>query len=487
MQYVAMNDASNRNALFISHANPEDNAFTLWLGARLAAAGYEVWADVLRLRGGHDWQRILEDALRNKARKVLFVGSPNGARKQGVRNEIQIAHNVGKRIEDAEFIIPLRVSRFDAPFLIAHAQYIDFESSWATGFAELLETLENTYRIPRSQDKITESVDHWRAVQLRHAKRIIEGEERLISNWLSITELPDTVAFYDFRAGISIDASTEKMSTCEWPLVPYHRGFLSFADLTDLEQHFGPELPLFRAARTSTADFLDAGWEEKRIERFDARNQFSNLVRQAFERLFRERGLQPYEMANEQYAWWANVETIPRKQFSFNWPDGLAGRRQLTGYSKTRGLYWHYGVSVRPRVFPHLHVKFVGRVIFSEDGERPIDSASRMHRLRRSFCRSWRNPKWRDMLLTFVHWLADDGNDALLVPVGANQTIAVRLPASSGWTPFAIATDDDDQVDVDSADELDVGDADDVDIDEEFLLHSSDGGSDFIVADEGDS
>jgi len=28
-----MGDAA-REALFISHANPEDNAFTLWLGAR---------------------------------------------------------------------------------------------------------------------------------------------------------------------------------------------------------------------------------------------------------------------------------------------------------------------------------------------------------------------------------------------------------------------------------------------------------------------
>jgi hypothetical protein len=50
---------SERQALFISHATPEDNAFTIWLGAKLAAAGYEVWADVLRLRGGDDWQRKL--------------------------------------------------------------------------------------------------------------------------------------------------------------------------------------------------------------------------------------------------------------------------------------------------------------------------------------------------------------------------------------------------------------------------------------------
>jgi TIR domain-containing protein len=76
-----------RVALFISHANPEDNTFTLWLGAKLAALGYEVWADILRIRGGQDWQRKLEDALRKRARKVLLVGTSRGTQKQGVRNE----------------------------------------------------------------------------------------------------------------------------------------------------------------------------------------------------------------------------------------------------------------------------------------------------------------------------------------------------------------------------------------------------------------
>jgi TIR domain len=56
-----------RQALFISHASPEDNAFTLWLGAKLAALGYEVFADVLRLKGGDDWERVLENAIREKA------------------------------------------------------------------------------------------------------------------------------------------------------------------------------------------------------------------------------------------------------------------------------------------------------------------------------------------------------------------------------------------------------------------------------------
>jgi hypothetical protein len=43
-------DVHARQALFISHAAPEDNAFTLWLGAKLSALGYEVFADVLAER-----------------------------------------------------------------------------------------------------------------------------------------------------------------------------------------------------------------------------------------------------------------------------------------------------------------------------------------------------------------------------------------------------------------------------------------------------
>jgi TIR domain len=104
-----------RQALFISHANPEDNAFTLWLGAKLAALGYEVFADVLRLKGGDDWERILENAIREKAAKFLLVATPHGVQKQGVRNEITIATQTAKRIKEEAFIVPLRLAAFECP------------------------------------------------------------------------------------------------------------------------------------------------------------------------------------------------------------------------------------------------------------------------------------------------------------------------------------------------------------------------------------
>jgi hypothetical protein len=103
---------ATRDAIFISHATPEDNAFTLWLGGRLTALGYHVFADVLRLKGGDDWERILEDAIRNKAKRFLLVATPGGVQKQGVRNEITIAIETAKRIKEDGFIVPLRLAAY---------------------------------------------------------------------------------------------------------------------------------------------------------------------------------------------------------------------------------------------------------------------------------------------------------------------------------------------------------------------------------------
>src|SRR5215216_2260138 len=135
-----------REALFISHAKPEDNAFARWLGAKLAAMGYEVWADVMRLHGGADWSRELEVALRLRAAKVLLVCTPSAMAKQGVWNEIEIAAQLSQQFRDPEFIIPLRLQHFEAHFQIAQLQYVDFTNGWGVGLMELVELLSTLKR-----------------------------------------------------------------------------------------------------------------------------------------------------------------------------------------------------------------------------------------------------------------------------------------------------------------------------------------------------
>ncbi len=267
---------TERTALFISHATPEDNVFTLWLGAKLSAAGYEVWADVLKLVAGQDWQRILEEALRNCACKVLMVGTAVAVEKQGVRNEIQIATDIAKAIKDKEYIIPLRLEEYNAPFLIVHAQRIDFSKSWAAGLKELLEVLE-TYNVPKA---LTENAAFWRAVQLLHGKEPVQIEENLISNWLKFKSLPAEVHHYDFRFGISSVAKGRLLKDFSIPLIAKDGiGFISFADYPSLQGEM-PEYPITLKGSIKTEEFIESGWPALGIERRDARNHFSDMMRQ---------------------------------------------------------------------------------------------------------------------------------------------------------------------------------------------------------------
>lgn len=209
-----------RDTLFISHANPEDNQFALWLGSKLSAMGYRTWADILELRGGQDWQRELEHVIRNRAKKILFVGTAKGAQKQGVRNELQIAADVAKRTGDDAFIVPLRLEHFEAPFVVAHAQYIDFAGGWMRGFQELIDTLRNTYGVPTA---VTAKTDHWRAIQLRNATVVQAEPEPLISTWLRVSGLPKWIRYHSSRPSTADHRCIE-------PISPFGDGYFSFAE-----------------------------------------------------------------------------------------------------------------------------------------------------------------------------------------------------------------------------------------------------------------
>jgi hypothetical protein len=442
-----------RSALFISHANPEDNTFTLWLGAKLAALGYEVWADVMKLSGGVDWQRRLEGALRDRARKVLFVGTPAGAEKQGPRNEIQIANQVGRTIDDSEFVIPLRVEPFNAPFLIAQAQYIDFQSGWVQGLRELLDTLV-PFQIPR---RTYDKNGIWRAIQMSHGQPVENKPETLGSNWLSISRFPNSIKFYDFASAISIPHSKVQIREATWPTVPHRRGFLTFAPIDDLKDHFGPNFPLKFVAERLTNDFITNGWEQFGIAPWEARNRFGDLARQAIERLLRGRSLQPFAMSSWDLAWWAPLNVGPTNQIGFRW-DAISGSRKIQGVSEKRRLHWHYGIScpVRTRPFPHIAV--VGRLIFTQDGLQPLFDTTRMHRSRRSFAKSWRNARWRDMMLAFLYWVAD-GKSNIHAATSSGEALVLNLPPIRFESPVRIQSESEPQTT-----EHDTLDEDDLDV-----------------------
>jgi TIR domain len=105
-----------RTVVFISHANPQNNAEAAWYGARLSVAGYQVWIDLTRLLGGEEMWRDIDDALRHNVRKfvVLLSRGVTVELKEGVRAEIDRAQAIRKHLGDRRFIIPVRID--DVPY-----------------------------------------------------------------------------------------------------------------------------------------------------------------------------------------------------------------------------------------------------------------------------------------------------------------------------------------------------------------------------------
>lgn len=441
---------TERTALFISHATPEDNVFTLWLGAKLSAAGYEVWADVLKLVAGQDWERKLEDALRNRALKVLLVGTQTGLNKDGVRKEISIATTKSKELNDKEFIIPLKLEQYEPNFNTVLAQHIDFSKGWAGGLKELLEVLE-TYSVPKTS---TENASFWRAVQLMHGREPVLVEEKLISNWLKFTSLPAEIHYYDFNAGISIGYKDKVLKNFPIPLVSKNRGFISFADYPSLQDTLGPELPLKMVGSIKTEEFLESGWPAQGIEWWDAKKNVSNLLRQGLDNVLGAKQLSYHKMSNDKLCWFGEKDAVPDTKIRFNWPNGIRGLRMIRGYSDKRKMHWHYGFSPQVAMRPEPHIKLRGNIIFSEDGILPLDDDKKMHRLRRSFPKTWRNPRWRDMMLALLWWITE-GAESLIIPFGEEKGAVLAIPPLTFTSPVSMPAE------IEEADPEDIDDPDD--------------------------
>lgn len=62
-----------RDTLFISHATPDDNDFSIWIASRLEMLGYKVWIDKEGLLGGERFWATIQKALdRSKSFVRLF-------------------------------------------------------------------------------------------------------------------------------------------------------------------------------------------------------------------------------------------------------------------------------------------------------------------------------------------------------------------------------------------------------------------------------
>lgn len=458
--------SNSRNIVFLSHANPEDNVLTLWLGTRLAAAGYSVWSDVTKLIGGEIFWDDIEDAIRSHSVKVISLVSKAAVHKKGFKDEFSLALAVESADSLDDFVIPIRVddikfSEFPAEIIRRNA--IDFHGSWHQGLGKLIKKLE-VDSTPRSSSPTEDALSEWSRALLGIDSGVIAEGENVVSNWLDILEMPKSICISKLRTG----ASAPDLTGYQWPFEM--RGANGFGfDRIDLvlPNHF--EL----LSEVDVSYFLEGG---SILKRRDAQNVLVSLLRVACEKHLQRTGFVGAPLSNGRVGYFHKIDGGGLKRTAFVGPTGISGSRALGGFSPKKNVYWHYAPELYPFIEKQSRFSFTAHVVFSEDGETSIAEAARSHRLRRSFCKTWWQDRWRDLMLAYLSSMSDEEGQ-VTVKLSESRVFVFSKHPSVFSSPVSATDPGADNVEPEATDDPDFGDpgiGDEDDGDEEDVLVSAD-------------
>lgn len=427
-----------RDTILLSHANPEDNEFTLWLALQLANEGYKVWCDLTKLLGGEVFWDDIEAVLRQSAVKVLYVLSRSSNSKDGPLRELHLAQGLARREKLKDFVIPLHIDDLphgDVTIELTRVNSVGFERSWAAGLASLLEKLELD-AVPKSAAFDRSAVNQWWRTQFSASAGVRREEESYLSNWFPILSLPTDVYYHPLsRRGIGKIEITEGL-----PYSAYQDGIslVTFAEASDFDNRLGTGFYIPEGSKTVNV--------AKLREETDFGKGLFRLLRMGWEQLIAERKFPVYELAGGAKTLYFKKDLIPSDKAFFTGVDGQKTYRSMVGYStrknpttgESKKRFWHFGVQGRPLVHPAFPLAYVIKphVLFSSDGSTLWESKKRLAAARRNQCKGWWNDVWRDRILAVMAQLAD-ADGIVRVPLGSNRFVEVSSTPCLFSSPVA--------------------------------------------------
>lgn len=393
--------------VFISHANPEDNDFALWLALQVANEGYPVWCDLTKLLGGEKFWEDIQHAISNRTIKFLFALSRHSNHKSGTLDELNCALSVEKKLGLKDFVVTLKLDNLpndDVYINVQRRNHIDLSSSWAAGVAQLLKKLRDE-EVPKSAHFNPNAVTSWWRSQNEFSAEqgLIQEPDEHFSNWFPIEGLPEHINRH-FVSRDEIGKLEFDPTAFSHPSVQdTDFSFLSFAEANDLTGQLPPHHIITATEKCSAQSILD------RSAPRGYPGLLTQLLRMAWERKMKKSDLSVYELSNRAKCYYALLGTIADDRIFFVGVEGKRTYRDVVGYATRleRRRYWHYGINAKPVLQPVPHYVIKGHVLFSDDGLRIWDSKDRLAKARRNQCKNWWNDEWRDRLLAMMAHLSD--------------------------------------------------------------------------------
>jgi TIR domain len=414
-----------RHMLFLSHATPEDNSFARWLALQLANEGYPVWCDLTKLLGGEDFWKDIQEAIRKRSIRFLFVLSRSSNTKDGTLQELACAKAVAAqvRLEIRDFIIALKID--DLPYSevdieIQRLNHISFTGSWASGLNQLLKKLADD-NVPKDPRFNPDSVSSWWRSQSEFSavQGVVDEPEVELSNWYGIERFPGTVWCHNVSR-----RSTGKLDF-DISGLPYPAAkatdlsFLSFAKADELSDFLDKSIYIQSSVEIYVSDIL--------VRSYPLSRHVVNMLRQGWESAVEKSGFSVQRVAPRPSRFYFEKDKIPNDRIFFEGVNGKRSYRDVVGYATKRGVlrYWHYAISGKPELSPYPHIVIRGHVLFSDSGAALWTDSDKSAKARRNQCKGWWNDEWRDRMLAVMSQLCGK-NSFIEIPMSSDKTVTLR-------------------------------------------------------------
>jgi hypothetical protein len=421
-----------RDVLFIGHANPEDNEFTLWLQAKLINEGYKAECDLSFLIGGEeDYWKNLQELLENNTIKYLLVLSNVTFKKQGVIDEWEQVKIIAKKYGLRDFIYILKIDDvpFDVRIGVPTRNHFRFDTSWAYGLKKLFIKLHNDL-VPKSNNTPL-SVDAWSKNKYSTNQGILEKKETYFSNWLEIKDLPEKIFFFKYHN--STQAEVVEKEIDDFPVIRHDNYIITFSEIIpSVFEGYDFEINSIKRIEISTSAAFDRFENDEFPNYDDLRRFLVRLLKEAWNRYLAKRGLHQYEFSQNTKGFFYLINQLEKDKVHFTY-NGKPTYKQLVGdfYEAT----WHYCLSSTVLLQPHICFSLRAHLLFSDDGLLVWSNKNKIHKARRSKGKSFYNREWRSLMLGFLSSLSDD-KQQIKIPISENQTLNLSVSTIQFYCDF---------------------------------------------------
>ncbi|HBG70485.1 MAG: hypothetical protein A2W93_09520 [Bacteroidetes bacterium GWF2_43_63] len=445
-----------RETIFISHATPEDNDFTIWLASRLELLGYKIWIDKNGLLGGEKFWETIDNVIRDEAVKFLLVYSKNifqkdvngiikeGKLKDGVYKEYSFAESIGKKYNLGDFIILMNIDNADYNLFIGadRLNQIPFYENWSSGLKQLEKKLIKEEVLKQSEYQNTGFGD-WYENHFITQQKVLPKNELYYSNWWSIPKLPESFFIYQFENKEQANHIAKQKTN--FPISQITNNLSSFEELSDFDLQQNESKITIKPKCIFEIKVTDVlmGFESSKFPNHrDTENHFKQLLKKVFHQIMKNRGMFWYEMANKRLAYYYTTSNLTSLKVKFDFPNRKTNKsknKNLIGKNSTNG-YWHFAVSVKPILSPVLSFSLKNHIAFTDDGlnvwktdKNEVDK-EKIHRERRKKGKRLFNEDWRDLFLAFISALKKDGK--IEIKLSSNFILDMPVYPEMFWADF---------------------------------------------------